>query len=51
LQLSVPAVKSRLHRSRLMLRKKLQRYYDDYTGLKMLIKSDAAISLMNCQEA
>ena len=31
LSLSVPAVKSRLHRSRLMLRKKLQRYYDDYT--------------------
>ena len=34
LQLSVPAVKSRLHRSRLMLRKKLQRYYDDYTDKK-----------------
>jgi RNA polymerase sigma-70 factor (ECF subfamily) len=31
LNLSVPAVKSRLHRSRLMLRKKLQRFYDDYT--------------------
>lgn len=30
LQLSVPAVKSRLHRSRLMLRRKLQRFYDDY---------------------
>jgi len=30
LSLSVPAVKSRLHRSRLMLRKKLQTYYDDY---------------------
>ncbi len=30
LNLSVPAVKSRLHRSRLMLRKKLQRYYEDY---------------------
>lgn len=29
--LSVPAVKSRLHRSRLMLRKKLQGYYRDYT--------------------
>lgn len=40
LQLSVPAVKSRLHRSRLMLRKKLQRYYDDYTGVKMLVKAD-----------
>lgn len=31
LNLSVPAVKSRLHRSRLMLRKKLQRFYDDYS--------------------
>lgn len=30
LGLSIPAVKSRLHRSRLMLRKKLQRFYDDY---------------------
>lgn len=30
LGLSVPAVKSRLHRARLMLRKKLQRYYQDY---------------------
>jgi RNA polymerase sigma-70 factor (ECF subfamily) len=32
LDLSIPAVKSRLHRSRLMLRRKLQRYYDDFTG-------------------
>jgi len=31
LNLSVPAVKSRLHRSRLMLRKKLQKFYDDYS--------------------
>jgi RNA polymerase sigma-70 factor (ECF subfamily) len=30
LGLSVPAVKSRLHRSRLMLRKKLQRHYTEY---------------------
>ena len=30
LDLSVPAVKSRLHRSRLMLRKRLQKFYDDY---------------------
>lgn len=29
--LSVPAVKSRLHRARMILKKKLQRYYDDYT--------------------
>lgn len=34
LDLSVPAVKSRLHRSRLMLRRRLQRYYEDYTGRK-----------------
>jgi len=32
LGLSVAAVKSRLHRSRLMLRKKLQRYFDDYSS-------------------
>lgn len=30
LDLSIPAVKSRLHRSRLMLRKKLRRFYEDY---------------------
>ncbi len=33
LQLSIPAVKSRLHRSRLMLRKKLQRQYTEFTGV------------------
>ena len=32
LSLSVPAVKSRLHRSRLMLRKRLHRFFEDYTG-------------------
>jgi RNA polymerase sigma-70 factor (ECF subfamily) len=32
LDLSIPAVKSRLHRSRLMLRKKLKRFYEDYTN-------------------
>ena len=32
LNISVPAVKSRLHRSRLMLRKKLQKYYDEYSS-------------------
>lgn len=32
LQLSIPAVKSRLHRSRLMLRKKLVRYWHEYRG-------------------
>ena len=30
LSISIPAVKSRLHRSRLMLRRKLQYFYDDY---------------------
>jgi len=30
LDLSIPAVKSRLHRSRLMLRKKLSQYYQDF---------------------
>ena len=32
LNLSIPAVKSRLHRSRLMLRKRLRRFYDDYVN-------------------
>ncbi len=36
LDLSIPAVKSRLHRSRLMLRRKLQRYWSDYNGKTML---------------
>lgn len=30
LKLTTPAVKSRLHRARMMLRKKLKRYYEDY---------------------
>ena len=30
LTLSIPAVKSRLHRSRLMLRKRLRKFYEDY---------------------
>jgi len=30
LNISVPAVKSRLHRSRLMLRKRLTKFYEDY---------------------
>ena len=32
LNLSVPAIKSRLHRSRLMLRKRLQKFHDDYVN-------------------
>lgn len=34
LSLSIPAVKSRLHRSRLMLRKRLSRYYAEFFGKK-----------------
>lgn len=40
LDLSIPAVKSRLHRSRLMLRRRLQKYYDDYTGVRMAVPAD-----------
>ncbi len=32
MQLSVPAIKSRLHRSRLLLRKKLKAFYEDYVN-------------------
>lgn len=32
LDLTIPAVKSRLHRSRLMLRKKLQNFYSEYSS-------------------
>ena len=32
LDLSIPAVKSRLHRARLFLRKKLSNYFDEYNG-------------------
>ena len=38
LDLSIPAVKSRLHRSRIMLRKRLQRYYEDFTGNTAVIE-------------
>lgn len=41
LELSIPAVKSRLHRSRLMLRKKLQRYWADYTGVTPLVRNNS----------
>ena len=34
LDLTVPAVKSRLHRSRLMLRKKLQKFYSEFQNQK-----------------
>lgn len=32
LTLSIPAIKSRLHRSRLMLRRKLSKFYEDYAS-------------------
>jgi len=37
LTLSIPAVKSRLHRSRLMLRKRLARFYQDYKSETKII--------------
>ncbi len=37
LNLSIPAVKSRLHRSRLMLRKRLSRFYEDYRSDEKII--------------
>lgn len=36
LDLSIPAVKSRLHRSRLMLRRKLRKFYEDYSTSKII---------------
>lgn len=42
LDLSVPAVKSRLHRSRLMLRKKLLRFYEEFYSKKYIPTDDAA---------
>ena len=36
LSLTVPAVKSRLHRARLILRKKLSRYYEDYSSSEVI---------------
>ena len=36
LDISVPAVKSRLHRARLMLRKKLNAYWNDYNGREQM---------------
>jgi len=35
LELSVPAVKSRLHRSRIMLRRRLHKYYSEFTGRRI----------------
>ena len=49
LKLSIPAVKSRLHRSRLMLRKKLTSYWNDYKGQMPLTSGSA--SLLGFQKA
>lgn len=38
LSLSIPAVKSRLHRSRLMLRKRLHRYYTEFFGKQVSLR-------------
>jgi RNA polymerase sigma-70 factor (ECF subfamily) len=37
LDLSIPAVKSRLHRSRLMLRRRLRRFYEDYANQSKVV--------------
>lgn len=37
---SVPAVKSRLHRSRIMLRKRLSKFYADYTASKVVADTE-----------
>ena len=36
LKLSIPAVKSRLHRSRLMLRKRLEKFHEDYMSSRFI---------------
>lgn len=46
LKLSIPAVKSRLHRSRLMLRKKLARYYFEFVGKTYTPQAEAEIMAM-----
>ena len=43
LGLSIPAVKSRLHRSRLMLRKKLARFYEDYKSETKIVAVGPAL--------
>ena len=45
LELSIPAVKSRLHRSRIMLRRKLQRFYEEFVGTRSSIRSEAEMIL------
>lgn len=42
MNLSVPAIKSRLHRSRLMLRKRLRRFYEDFISSDRIFYGKAA---------
>ena len=44
LGMSVAAVKSRLHRSRLMLRKKLERFYEDYADETTIAYGPGAVA-------
>ena len=44
LGISIPAVKSRLHRARLMLRRKLNRYYEDYSDSKKIVSTGSALA-------
>lgn len=44
LGMSVAAVKSRLHRSRLMLRKKLERFYEDYADESTIAYGPGAVA-------
>ena len=50
LDISIPAVKSRLHRARLMLQKKLDRYWKDYQGVAPMVDYDRTSQKMaaNC---
>lgn len=45
LKLSIPAVKSRLHRSRLMLRRRLQSFYQDFSSESHISYGSTALQL------
>jgi RNA polymerase sigma-70 factor (ECF subfamily) len=42
LNLSIPAIKSRLHRARFMLRKKLVKYWEEYSGSTSFVEMSEA---------
>lgn len=46
LDITVPAVKSRLHRARLMLRRKLHRMFEDYTNRPVMAPVEAELLLV-----